>query len=118
MSVEIEALDRALSRSRQTITLRALPAVDLAGVPAVVRGYAPNELVDGITQQDSFVVISPTQINAAGWPGAQVSGQRDIRIPNKNRGDLCIINGQTRAVQAGVGIYVRDVLVRIEFRVR
>lgn len=118
MTVEIESLDRALARSGQTVTLRRLTNTDLAGIPAMVRGYSPDELVDGITQQDSFVIISPTQINAAGWPGTQVPGQPDIRIPRHNRGDLCIINGQTRAVQAGVGIYVRDVLARIEFRVR
>lgn len=118
MSVEIEALDRALARSGQSVTLRRLPTVDIEDVPALVRGYSPQELVDGITQQDSLVIISPTQINAEVWPGAQVSGQKDIRIPSKNRGDLCIINNETRSVQAGVGIYVGDTLVRIEFRVR
>lgn len=113
MTVEIDALDRGLARSGQTVTLRRPPAVDLAGIPAVVRGYQPNELTEGITQQDSLVIISPTQINAAVWPGV---GQSPI--PSKNRGDSCIINGVTRSVQAGVGIYVRNVLVRIEFQVR
>lgn len=113
MTVEIDALDRGLARSGQTVTLRRVPMVDLASIPAVVRGYQSAELVDGITQQDSFVIISPTQINAATWPGV---GQSPI--PSKNRGDICIINGVPRWVQAGVGIYVKDVLVRIEFRVR
>jgi hypothetical protein len=118
MANEIDALDRALKRNNQTITLRRLPAVDIAGIPAVIRGYNASELTSNIAQQDSFVILSPTQINAAVWPGAQVSGQPDIRIPSKNRGDVAIINGVSRTVQAGVGIYVQDVLVRIEMQVR
>lgn len=118
MTVEIDALDRGLARSGQTVTLRVLPTNDLAGIPAVVRGYQPDELSSSITQQDSHVVISPTQINAAGWPGVQAPGIKDNRIPTKNRGDICIINNVQRAVMAGVGIYVQDVLVRIELQVR
>lgn len=118
MTVEIDALDRALSRSGQTVTLRCLPTNDLAGIPAVVRGYRPEELTSNITQQDSLVIISPTQINAASWPGVQAPNVKDVRIPTKNRGDICIINNVQRAVQAGVGIYVQDVLVRIEMQVR
>lgn len=118
MTVEIDALDRALTRSKQTVTLRCLPTNDLAGIPAVVRGYQPDELSSNITQQDSHVVISPTQINAAYWPTIQTPGIKDVRIPSKNRGDICIINNVPRSVQAGVGIYVQDVLVRIEFQVR
>jgi hypothetical protein len=121
---EIDALDRALKRTGQTITLRkingtaGLNPTDLVGIPAAIRGYTPEELTSDITQQDSKVIISPTQINTAVWPGIQVSGQADIRIPSKNRGDLCFVNGVKRAVQAAVGIYVQDVLVRIEAQVR
>lgn len=118
MTVEIEALDRALARSGQLVTLRALPTNDLASIPALVRGYRPEELTSSISQQDSLVILSPTKINAAVWPGVQVPGQKDTRIPSKGRGDICIINNVQRAVQAGVGIYVKDVLVRIEMQVR
>lgn len=122
---EIDALDRGLKRAGQTITLtriaiNGLPAVSV-DCPASIRGYTPQELVNGITQQDSKVILSPTQINAEGWPGIQVSGQPDIRIPSKTRGDTCTINGNKRSVQAGVGIYLPgnpDKLVRIELQVR
>lgn len=117
MTVEIDALDRALARSGQSVTLRKLPTTDVV-CPAMVRGYQPNELIGNIKQQDSHVILSPTQINAATWPAAQVAGQPDTRIPRKSRGDLVIVNGVERSVQAGVGIYVRDVLVRIELQVR
>lgn len=113
----ISSLDAALAAGGQTVVLIRLPNVAVT-CPAAVRGYQPQEFTTSITQQDSKVVLSPTQINAATWPGAQVSGQPDIRIPSKNRGDTCTINGNNRAVEAGVGIYVQDVLVRIELQVR
>lgn len=122
MADEIDALDRALKRAGQTVTLtriaiNGLPAVAVT-CPAAVRGYTPEELTTNITQQDSKVILSPTQINAAIWPGTQVPGTPDIRVPSKNRGDTCSINGVPRTLQAGVGIYVQDVLVRIELQVR
>jgi hypothetical protein len=116
-SAVIDALDRALVISGSPITLRCPPSTDVE-CRAMVRGYASNELVDGITQQDSMVIISPTPINSAGWPGLVASDNRDIRIPNKNRGDIVIINGRHRKVQAGVGVYMGDTLVRIEMQVR
>lgn len=122
MANEIDALDRALRRTKLTVTLRKVTGTTSqtftdVDCPATVRGYSPQELVGGITQQDSHVTISPTQINAAVWPSAQSAGA-DVRIPSRNRGDVCIINGVTRSVQDGVGLYVQDTLVRIEFRVR
>jgi len=116
-SATIKSLDGALAAGGQTVTLRKLPTTDVV-CPAAVRGYQPQELTSNITQQDSKVILSPTQINAAIWPGTQVPGQEDIRIPSKNRGDLCQINGKFRTIQASVGIYVQDVLVRIELQVR
>jgi hypothetical protein len=119
MTVEIDALDQALAAAGQTVALTCRnPSVTLTDIPASVRGYSPQELTSNITQQDSKVILSPTQINNATWPGTQVPGTPDIRIPNKNRGDTCTINGVARTVQAGVGIYVKDVLVRIELQVR
>lgn len=115
---EIDALDRALTRAGDTITLRTLAGATVV-CKAAVRGFSPSELVEGVTQQDAFVIISPTAITSSGWPNvAQGTGQPDIRIPSKNRGDTALINGKVRAVQAGVGIYIGGVLVRIEFRVR
>lgn len=120
---EIDALDRALKRSGQPITLRkingtaGLNNVDVNCL-ALVRGYTPGELVGDIKQQDSFVVLSPTSINIAGWPGVQVDGKADIRIPSKARGDIAIIVNVLRSVQAAVGIYIGTTLVRIEMQVR
>lgn len=125
MSKEIEALDRALRRSGQPVTLRKVTGTTTQTFTdvicqAMVRGYSPQELIagNGISQQDSMVILSPTQINKAVWPVAQ-TGATDVRIPNKNRGDQIQINRKWRVVQAGVGIYLpNNLLVRIELQVR
>lgn len=124
MANQIDALNRGLRKSGQPVTLRKVTGTtsqtftDVA-CTAIVRGYTPQELVagNGITQQDSKVIMSPTEINNAVWPFGQ-TGTKDVRIPNKNRGDLILINGAWRTVQAGVGIYLGMLLVRIELQVR
>lgn len=118
----IAALDEALADVGQEIRLQRLTGTQLISfsvdLPAIVRGYTPEELVGGITQQDSFVILSPTEIERKGWPGANSSAtptNQDRRVPRK--GDKAVINGKLRNVEAAVGIYVADVLVRIELRV-
>lgn len=121
-SEHIAALDDALEEDGQEIRLQRLTGTQLipfeVKLPAVVRGYAPEQLVGGITQQDSFVILSPTDIDRKGWPGPNSSAtptNQDRRVPRK--GDKAVINGKVRNVEAAVGIYVADVLVRIEMRV-
>lgn len=120
----IADLDAALAETGQTITLRRLTlgpngvqipfSVDCA---AAVRGYAPNELVNGITQQDSKVILSPTEITRAGWPGpAMVPTTLDRRVPLKN--DKVIIDGRVRNVEAAIGVSVGSELVRLEIQVK
>ncbi len=125
MSLATEAirdLDEALAEAGQEIRLQRLTGSQ--NIPfevkcqAVVRGYAPEELVNGITQQDSMVILSPTEIDRKGWPGPQISidpSNVDRRVPKKN--DRVFINGKPRNVEAAVGIYITDVLVRIEMQV-
>lgn len=86
---------------------------------AVVRGYTPEELIagSGITQEDRKVILSPTEITAADWPGPMpVRPNVDKRIPSG--GDRVMRHGQAMAVQAAEGIYVQGQLVRIEARAR
>ena len=85
---------------------------------AFVRGYAAQELVGGIAQTDSKIVMSPTEIARAGWPGPNSSvtpTNQDRRVPRK--GDAVVIAGRKRAVEAAGGIYLGGELVRIEMRV-
>jgi hypothetical protein len=85
---------------------------------AFVRGYAAQELVGGIAQTDSKVIMSPTEILRVGWPGPNSSvtpTDQDRRVPRK--GDAAVIAGRKRAVEAAGGIYLGGELVRIEMRV-
>lgn len=116
-------LDSTLADIGEDITLQRL--VGTQEIPigvdcrAFVRGYAPDELVGAIMQNDRQLVISPTEIINEGWPGPNSSAtptDRDRRVPIK--GDRVIIQGKKHSVEAATGIYVRDELVRIEMRVR
>ena len=53
---------------------------------AFVRGYAAQELVGGIAQTDSKIMMSPTEIIRARWPGPNSSAtptEQDRRVPRK-----------------------------------
>ena len=85
---------------------------------AFVRGYTAQELVGGISQTDSKLILSPTEIIHARWPGPNSSAtptNQDRRVPRK--GDAVVIAGRKRAVEAAGGIYLSGALVRIEMRV-
>ncbi|KRE02593.1 hypothetical protein ASE61_15055 [Bosea sp. Root670] len=109
----IAALDRQLAQHGETVTLQRLAGAAVAQevtVPAFVRGFAPQELVNGITQQDSKLILSPTDLS--GWS----SGGVDSPVPVKN--NRIVIAGRVRAVEAAAGIRLGGVLVRIECTVR
>lgn len=125
-ATEIYELDAALALDGEDIILRRIRGTSLATMSwtdvtcrAFVRGYRAEELVSGFTLQDSHVILSPTEINTANWPGDAASSPPTIdeRIPRKNRGDVAFIANKKRSVEAGVGIYIGDTLIRIELRV-
>jgi hypothetical protein len=117
----IARLDRSLARNGETIQLQRLTGtqgISFEVQPrARITGYRPEELIagSGITQQDVKVILSPTQIERKGWPGAQPQAG-DKRVPLKN--DRIIRQGRPLTVQAGAGIYVDGTLVRIELQAR
>lgn len=121
MTPEIAALDRALARAGELIVLRRMTGTTPqtwfdVKCRALVRGYKPEELIGSITQTDSLVILSPTEIDRAQWPGGVApTTTTDPRIPKK--GDKAVIRGATRNVEAVGPIYVRGELVRIEMRV-
>lgn len=120
----IARLDAALARRGEDVVLRrntlgpgnvAVPF--LATVRGHVRGYKPAELTGTIIQGDSHVILSPTDIETAGWPGpttGTVTG--DPRVPRK--ADAVIIQGTPRQVMAAEPIYLAGTLVRINLQVR
>lgn len=118
----IAALDRQLAAHGQDVELQRLTGSQLIPFKvtcrAFVRGYSAEELIGGITQSDSKVIMGPTEIEAGGWPGPEFpagSTTGDIRIPRKN--DKAVIAGRMRNIEAAVGLYLAGVLVRIEMRV-
>ncbi|QCO15525.1 hypothetical protein D3869_09950 [Azospirillum brasilense] len=115
------ALDRALAIAGETVVLRRQYGVSPSVFVDVecrgfVRGYRPEELIGGISQTDIFVILSPTEIERAKWPGGSgLSSTTDPRVPKK--GDKLVVRGALRNVEAAGPIYVRGELVRIEMRV-
>jgi hypothetical protein len=122
---EIVELDKSLAVDGEWIWLRRVIGSSISTQQfidvkcrAFVRHYVAKALTGGITQQGSDVILSPTQINRAQWPGGQVPGSTvDPRVPSKNRGDKIRIKGAWVAVESGTGITIGDTLVRIETRV-
>lgn len=89
---------------------------------AVVRVYARGEqaIGAGIEEMQLLVTISPTEINAAGWPGTSPVGTppftSDPRIPLIDV-DKVAVQGQMRTVKFVEPIFVQGTLVRINMRV-
>jgi hypothetical protein len=114
MSVgDIADLDEAVAEAGQDITLRRVTGTSQQAsfevkIRAAVRGYRPNEIVNGsgIIQGDRKVIMSPTEMLDRKWPW-----------PPKN-GDKAVINGSTVAVQSVNQVVVGGELVRIELQVR
>lgn len=111
----IFALDRSLAAHGQDAILRRWSGSGSARTPTDVAvrvralDYKPEELVGGIMQGDTRVILSPTQIVAAGWPGPQDWP----RI-----GDRLVIDGRERNVQAAPPFRIDGVVVRIDVTVR
>jgi len=119
MSDLVGLLDANLSLYGETIRLLRMAKPPATGIAkevtcmAVIRGYAPTELSpgSGINQQDQRLILSPTPLIAAGWPGP---GLKALPL----EGDRIVSNRGALTIQAAVGIYVKNELVRIECQVR
>jgi hypothetical protein len=119
-------LRRQLAAHGQDVTLQRVTQGP-SGVPvkykvdcrAFVRGYQPAELVGGILQGDSKVIMSAAELEAQGWPGPNSSTtptNQDRRIPRK--GDDIIIMGKSRNIEVATPVYLNGELVRIELAAR
>lgn len=128
---EVRELDRALELDGEWIELQRLIGTQLIPIKckcrAAVRNYDAKELVGGITQDMSEVILSPTQIVSSGWPGpdveirnasgvvTQAASDQDRRVPRK--GDKVIIQNKSRAIDVAKPKYLDDGLVRITLTV-
>lgn len=120
----IAALDRQLARHGEDIVISRV--VKRGGVNvtvsltcrAFVQAVSADEIAGKITVDDLKVIISPTQIIAAGWPGADeniVAGNAvDQRIPKSS--DKVLVQGRPREIKAPKpklldGVWVRSDMV-------
>jgi|SRR5215207_1897564 len=106
----IEALDRALARAGEDVVLRRVgtPNIDVT-CRASVRSPRADELAAGYTQTESIVILSPSEITAAGWPAPIRGGGAS--------GDKVRIQGRFRNIEHANPIHVAGVLVRYELKV-
>jgi hypothetical protein len=122
----ITALDDALAQNGQDVVLRRVVGSANIDVKcrASVRAFRPEELIGGITQSDSLVIMSPTQILAGQWPGGQVVSRSPL-LPStsvspawlpKNT-DRVIVDGRSRAITFVKPISVGSGIVRLELTV-
>lgn len=110
----IADLDAALLASGEDVVLRRKAPAGNAdvGCRARVRGVNAQRVVGTITQNDLSVVISPSEITANGWPGADPPspGAVDPRLPRAN--DFMVVKGRERQVKFSDPIYVAGIWVR------
>jgi len=120
----IAALDAALEANGEDIVLRRVVGVQPNTLNidvtcrANVRTWRLKEenLVAGIAQAVDIVVISPTPIARAQWPGGVPVGQlTDPSVPR--RLDKVIIAGRVREIDAVEPIRLSGQVVRIELQV-
>ena len=126
MSAETLALDAALARAGEDIILTR--TVHRSGsnvaVPvtcrAVVRALKLEEVVGNFQMSDQLVILSPSQIFAAAWPGQDddipAGSTVDHRIPRAN--DMVKARGRDMRVILPKSFFVGGELVRIELVVR
>lgn len=99
-----------IQRYGRPITLRRLAPNGIrfdVTVTAIVRNYAPTELVGGIAQGDRKVIISNREIERRQWPGPP----RD--------GDQCIIDGKTTTLKAAPAtVKIGDDIIKHTLQVR
>ena len=123
MIPERAALDRAIARAGMTVRLSrttgAMPnqTTVAADVPAIVRAYRTEQLVGTVTQGDSNVILSPTDIERAGWPGGTPpTNGTDARVPKTT--DKVVFLGRSCSIIAVKPLYIRGELARIDLQVR
>lgn len=112
----IDMLDRFLVRNGENVTLRRIVGTgpgatnqDLT-VRAHVRSFKEDELIAGISQDDRLLIMSPTEITAANWPGGVLS------LPRK--GDKAIVSGAPCNAEFVKPIRMAGQVVRIEMRIK
>lgn len=119
----IDRLDEALSRRGEDAILRRVVGtsnqqfVDVA-IRVMIQETTPEPMTPGgaVTQDRSMIILSPTQIDAAGWPGGVPPNFiGDPRVPLK--GYQMIARGRARNIETVTAKVRGGTLVRLELTV-
>lgn len=123
----ISALDDALADDGEDIVLRRTVGTGSSVINldvvcrAKVNAVSAQEVAAGIAESDLRLILSPTQINDAQWPGgtpvaapSAFNGDPSLPVP----GDKVIVQNRLRNVAAPVDAQsIGGVTVRINLRV-
>lgn len=128
MNPFLAQLDRRLARRGELIDVRrqvnagSTNTFVMARVPAIVRALTVEQLIGSITQQNFFIIISPSHLARQQWPGGKTPAATgsiiqpsDPRLPTTN--DWVWIRGSTRIVQRVAPVFDAGECVRIELSV-
>lgn len=127
---DIRELDADLARDGEDVTLRRVTGAspNQANNDVLCRAnvfaVTTERIIGGIAQTELNVILSPTQINAAQWPGGvatqtEVPGSpkyTDPRVPKINA-DKMYARGTLRNVTFVDPLFVDGELVRINLRI-
>jgi hypothetical protein len=102
----IQMLDSEIDDNGQDISLVLVAPSSKTTVPcrAFVRQYRPQELIGGILQGDTLVVLSPTDLAALS------------RLPRRN--DQVTVDGAIKRVEYVEPVKLDNQLVRVNLQVR
>lgn len=100
----IAGLDRSLQIAGQDISLHR--GTTYVAARARITSYSASQLVGEVTQGDSLVIMSPTEIVAASWPAPP------------RYGDKVVIDGNVRTVISATVFEMANVPVRYELQTR
>lgn len=118
----IAFLDEKLAQYGETVVLRR--TVKRAGSPvdsdvdvrAAVRAVGAEQIAGTIIQTDLKLILSPTQITTASWPGANenvvVGDTTNQSLPDIT--DTVIVQGVSRQIKQARPFFVGGVWVRSE----
>jgi hypothetical protein len=113
----IAALDDALAEAGQDVVLRRVVGATNIDVKcrASVRNWRLKEeqIEGGVATSVKIIVISPTDVAKAQWPGGSLPGQTvDPSIPRRN--DKLIFDGRVHNVEAVAPYTLGNQTVRYE----
>lgn len=120
-------LDRRLKTRGEDVVLRRRVGTSNQSfvdcrIPAIVRALTVEQLIGSITQQNFFIIVSPTHIMQQQWPGGRTPPAggsliipADPRIPTTS--DVVMLRGSQRAIGRVAPIFDSGECIRIELAV-